>query len=308
MTKLYNKRTDKEKRKLLRNNATSAEKLLWELIRSRQIEGRKFRRQFSVRGFVLDFYCPRLKLAIELDGDVHEGKDRKIYDKARQKLLECAGIRFLRFSNDDVFNRPDRVVDEITKAVKTSSLSLKEPPLILPLTKGEMSRATCPVRKSRDRRGEDLKRELQGFTSLAIIGVGSDIRGDDNVGLYIAEKLKRDLKDARCKVLLGGTTPENLSGTLKRMKPSHILLVDAASSGKKPGEISLIDPKDISGVTFSTHTFSLETLADYLKETIGAKTVILGIEPKTLKLDDKMSKEVLEAADRATALILSLLN
>jgi len=154
---------------------------------------------------------------------------------------------------------------------------------------------------------EELKRALADFKKIAIIGVGSEIRGDDGVGLLIAEKLRAKVKGKKCEILIGGTTPENLSGTLRRIKPSHILLVDAASSGKKPGEISLIDPKDISGVTFSTHTFSLETLADYLKETIGAKTVILGIEPKSVKLDDKMSKEVLSAAKEAIRLVKSAL-
>ena len=119
MTKLFNKRSNKVKRKLLRINMTSAEKLLWKLIRRKKIKGHKFRRQFSVRGFVLDFYCPRLKLAIELDGNVHDTEDRLTYDKERQKLLECVGIRFLRFTNDEVFCRTEKVMEIIENTLRT---------------------------------------------------------------------------------------------------------------------------------------------------------------------------------------------
>jgi very-short-patch-repair endonuclease len=97
---------------------TRAEKVLWEDLRKRQIIGHKFRRQYSIRGFVLDFYCPRLKLAIEVDGGVHGAKGRRIYDKDRQKLLECLGVKFMRFSNNDVFGSKDRIVRMISKVIK----------------------------------------------------------------------------------------------------------------------------------------------------------------------------------------------
>ncbi len=100
---------------------TSAEKVLWVFLRRKQISGYKFRRQFSVLGFVLDFYCPQLKLAIEVDGSSHDGEDRKIYDKQRQNLIELLGIRFLRFTNDDVFSHTGKVLEEIENVVRTPS-------------------------------------------------------------------------------------------------------------------------------------------------------------------------------------------
>lgn len=153
---------------------------------------------------------------------------------------------------------------------------------------------------------KSLEEAVQGFKRISIIGVGSEIRGDDRVGLYVAEKLKKEVLGARCEVLIGGTTPENLSGTLRRSKPSHVLLIDAASAGKAPGTISIIYPSQISGVSFSTHSFSLETLADYLKQTIGARTIIIGIEPKNLDLTEEMSDEVLKAGDEVIKIISSL--
>ena len=84
MTKLFNRRADSAKRKILRNNMTRVEKLLWKKIRLRQIDGYKFRRQYSIKGFVLDFYSPQLRLAIELDGDYHYADKQIDYDIARQ--------------------------------------------------------------------------------------------------------------------------------------------------------------------------------------------------------------------------------
>jgi very-short-patch-repair endonuclease len=70
MTKLFNKKSEKEKRRSLRNNMTEAEKILWLQLKNKRL-GVRFLRQFSVGAFVMDFYCPALKLAIEVDGATH---------------------------------------------------------------------------------------------------------------------------------------------------------------------------------------------------------------------------------------------
>lgn len=71
MTRLFNKKSEKEKRRYLRNNQTFSEKLVWLNLRKKQVYGEKFLRQFSINKFVVDFYCPRLRLVIEIDGDSH---------------------------------------------------------------------------------------------------------------------------------------------------------------------------------------------------------------------------------------------
>lgn len=71
----------------------------------------KFRRQYAVRGFVLDFYCAELKLAIEIDGPIHN--DRKEYDNARQQLIEQRGFTFIRVSNCDVIKNLNYVFERI---------------------------------------------------------------------------------------------------------------------------------------------------------------------------------------------------
>ncbi|PMB00936.1 hypothetical protein CEN49_04055 [Fischerella thermalis CCMEE 5273] len=118
MTKLYNKSSEKEKRRQLRQNITKAEKILWEKVKDRQIEDCKFRRQYSVAEFVIDFYSPELKLAIEIDGDSHFQNGAAEYDKERQVFIESTGIRFIRFTNDDVYNNLSGVLEYIAQNIR----------------------------------------------------------------------------------------------------------------------------------------------------------------------------------------------
>lgn len=73
----------------------------------------KFIRQFGVGPFVLDFYCPKLKLAIEIDGDSHFVERAEEYDKRRQQFIERFSIKFLRFTNGDIYENLDGVIEEI---------------------------------------------------------------------------------------------------------------------------------------------------------------------------------------------------
>ncbi len=119
MTQLFNKHTEKEKRRILRKNTTASEKIVWTYLRRKQILSERFLRQFSVEYYVLDFYCPRLKLAIEIDGDSHFiNQDVIDYDKERQDFIENLGIEFLRFRNEEVFADNDGVINSITQKVK----------------------------------------------------------------------------------------------------------------------------------------------------------------------------------------------
>ena len=118
MTKIYNRHCELEKRLWLRKNCTKAEEYFWDKLKNRQISGFKFRRQYSVYHFVLDFYSPKLKLAIEIDGDYHLEPEVQIYDKERQEFIEALGIKFLRFTNDEIFNEPDKILHIIEVEAK----------------------------------------------------------------------------------------------------------------------------------------------------------------------------------------------
>jgi len=120
MTKHYNKKTEQEKRRQLRNNMTYCEKIVWLHLRKRQL-GYRFLRQCSVDHFVIDFYCPELKLAIEIDGDVHEIPEQKDYDKARKNYLETFGIEFIRLTNDEFLENLNKAFDKIEKKISLLS-------------------------------------------------------------------------------------------------------------------------------------------------------------------------------------------
>lgn len=100
-------------RKELRNNLTPAEATLWKLLKGKQLGGRKFRRQHSVGNYILDFYCPSERIAIELDGQGHFEYSQAEYDKERDLFLEYFGIRVLRFENNWVWANPDALLERV---------------------------------------------------------------------------------------------------------------------------------------------------------------------------------------------------
>ena len=127
MTKIYNKTALKERRRDLRKVSTKAEDLLWKLLRNRNIKGYKFKRQYSVGGYILDFYCPEIKLAIELDGAYHLDSERTKYDAQRTKIINECDLTVVRFSNEEVSNNIDYVLNEIEKSIAVASLPLSLP-------------------------------------------------------------------------------------------------------------------------------------------------------------------------------------
>ena len=103
----------KERRKALRNNSTPAESILWRVMKGKGISGWKFRRQQGIGPYILDFYCPELRLGVELDGNSHDYKYE--YDEQRRSFLKQQGIPILRFSNEAVLNGLEGVIDEIQR-------------------------------------------------------------------------------------------------------------------------------------------------------------------------------------------------
>ena len=114
----HNKKYLKRYRKDLRNKLTSAEARLWLMLKNRQLEGRKFRRQHSIDNFIVDFYCPEEKLVVELDGQVHNNPVAEEYDYERDKILKNYGIELLRFENKLVFTHPEMVLQGIKEKFK----------------------------------------------------------------------------------------------------------------------------------------------------------------------------------------------
>ena len=113
MVKLSNRTYLKDFRKNLRNHSTSAEATLWKVLKNRQVAGLKFRRQHAVGNYILDFYCPELKLGIELDGEFHAGPVAEEMDRERDAFLNSLEIEVLHFENRWVFEYPKDIVEAI---------------------------------------------------------------------------------------------------------------------------------------------------------------------------------------------------
>jgi very-short-patch-repair endonuclease len=118
---IHNRIELKTFRKSLRNNSTLAEAILWKHIKGRQLNGRKFRRQHSIGSYILDFYCPEEKLAIELDGAHHFTPEGLAHDEKRTHYLNSLNIKVLRFENDLILHNTPFVLAEIKKHLTPTS-------------------------------------------------------------------------------------------------------------------------------------------------------------------------------------------
>lgn len=111
-------------RKNLRNSATDAERTLWHHLQQRQLLGLKFRRQYGIHHYIIDFYCPEIRLGIELDGGWHFRPDQRDRDLERTQKLADYGIRILRFTNNDVLNN----INGVLEILKVQCSAPKAPP------------------------------------------------------------------------------------------------------------------------------------------------------------------------------------
>jgi len=98
---------------LLRQELTEAEKVLWELLRGRKVNDLKFRRQHPLKNYIVDFFCYEIELVIELDGSYHNHPEQKEKDEIRDLHLKALGYKVLRFTNDDVFKDPKKILYKI---------------------------------------------------------------------------------------------------------------------------------------------------------------------------------------------------
>lgn len=120
-TKLFNITNKKLIRKKLRHSMTASEIRLWSVLKNQRL-GHRFRRQYSIGDYIVDFCCPRLKLMVEIDGSTHN-EDRFNYDDKRQKYLEAKGFTVIRYSGYDVINNIDEVVEGIKNSCDIISTS-----------------------------------------------------------------------------------------------------------------------------------------------------------------------------------------
>ena len=156
-----------------------------------------------------------------------------------------------------------------------------------------------------------LKQKLRNAERVAILGIGSELRGDDVAGILTAQQIKKIISRKKTapevRVFIGETAPENLTGEIKRFQPTHLIIIDAADLDSQPGHIKVLNPDTIGGTSFCTHSLPIKVMADYLLQSFDCQVITIGIQPKTLTFGSKPSKSVTDAAKKLSASIAKLL-
>jgi hydrogenase 3 maturation protease len=169
-----------------------------------------------------------------------------------------------------------------------------------------------------------LSRRLEGARSIAVLGVGSELRGDDAAGVRAAERLKELLAGDRAiprgaraciresgarrtkndavpalHIIIGGTAPENVTGEIKTISPSHLIVIDCADMGLPPGSLRIVEMSELLGASFGTHHASIGILLDYIAREVSCDAFILAIQPAGIEFGAGLTTEVAKAVDEA---------
>ncbi|MFA4937236.1 MAG: endonuclease domain-containing protein [Patescibacteria group bacterium] len=121
----------KHTRQILRHNQTATEKILWKYLRNQQFEDVKFFRQYSIGSYIIDFYTPKLRLAIEIDGGQHNKPEHMTSDNQRTNFLVAHNIKIMRFWNNEVNNDLEGVLERITEQIRILKSNSSQPSLII---------------------------------------------------------------------------------------------------------------------------------------------------------------------------------
>ncbi len=143
---------------------------------------------------------------------------------------------------------------------------------------------------------EDLVEFLKAYKKLVIMGIGNDIRGDDGIGPYIVENIKH-LESSNVSILNATTVPENFTGKIRKIDPTHIIIVDAVIMNEGPGKIKIVKKEEVAGVSLSTHSMSLSYLVNYLELEKPYNILFIGIEPESMELGQGLSPLVKSSSD-----------
>lgn len=173
---------------------------------------------------------------------------------------------------------------------------------------------------------EDLQKFLSDALRIAVVGVGQGCRQDDAVGIFIVQDLFIKLSGGQepplklyenefltaagvVRLYQGYETPENLTGSLRKFLPTHILFIDAAQLAEAPGTLELVPISMIQGETLSTHDLPLSVLGEFLEKDLGSKVMLLGIQPLSIQIGHEkgLSEPVAQAVSVVSDTIIQVL-
>lgn len=145
---------------------------------------------------------------------------------------------------------------------------------------------------------EELRTWLRPATKVVIAGIGNSIRSDDYVGVKVVEDLQGKVSDT-VHLIECETVPESFVDEIVLIRPSHVLLIDAAVLGLRPGTTHLYMANEVMNVpTISSHTLPLRIFCEYVQLLTGASIALILIEPRKTDFGEGMTSEVQEAAER----------
>ena len=142
-----------------------------------------------------------------------------------------------------------------------------------------------------------LRQRIQDGKRLAIVGIGDELFPHDRAGMWAARKIEKHHLPG-VEVFLAGTVPESVTGPLRRFQPDHVLFLDAADMGARPGSIIIIDPEHIDASLITTHALPLTVVMEYVEREIGTGVTLLGIQPDLAGTQRDLSDQDLAYLDR----------
>lgn len=142
-----------------------------------------------------------------------------------------------------------------------------------------------------------LKQLLEDFIKdhgkIMVICIGNDMRGDDGIGPYVAGEIEDLTKDDGDLIVVNtGTVPENYTGLIRKVQPSHIIFIDAVEMKMEPGDIKLVQKDEIANYSISTHAMPLSFMIKYIETFTKTSMLLIGIQPNNMDLSNDLSDEV----------------
>lgn len=147
---------------------------------------------------------------------------------------------------------------------------------------------------------QKLAKNIKETPKIAFLGVGSPLRGDDNVGNRVVAALQEKLEAGpgqEFRFYQGESAPENFTGAIRQFNPEYLIIFDAADLGKPPGTFSIIPPEQIDGMSFASHVLPLKIICNYLNSAVKRQILLVGIQPLNLEFGEDLSQAVQEAME-----------
>ena len=144
-----------------------------------------------------------------------------------------------------------------------------------------------------------LQNHLCHSKKIAVLGAGSELCGDDAVGMLVARQLNEMASDKENFLSMeGSTAPENFVGVIRSFAPEVLVIVDAAYIDGEIGDIAIVDPQNIDGMSFSTHMLPFKVLINYIKAEVACEVIVIGIRPGNVEFATEPSSVIKRAADK----------